>query len=519
MKLLTASQMREMDRRAIEDVGIPSVALMELAGSGTARHIIEKWYPEGDDVLVVAGRGNNGGDGLVVARHMFLNGARVAVVLLGRMEDLKGDAAVNARAADALGISIYEITGTQDFPHVEALFRQADIIVDAIFGTGLSREVTGVAREAISAINASDAKIVSVDIPSGLSADTGTVMGLAVKADLTVTFGYPKIGQFTAPGFEYCGEVEVVDISLPRDEVPSDTMLLDDNWVVKHMPSRPEQGHKGTFGHVLAMAGSPGKLGAALMVGQAAARSGAGLVTLGVPGPLMDTVMMRITELMATAISPPDRLPEPDDLDDILAALDGKNALAVGPGIPVTESMRELLVRLLEEVEVPVIIDADGLNLLAHDTEIFSKIKQLSVLTPHPGEISRLTGLSVNEIQSNRVDTARKYASEWNAVVVLKGARTIIATPQGRAYINPTGNSGMATGGSGDVLTGVIASLLAQGASPEEAAACGVYVHGMAGDLAAEKIGERALLATDIISYLPKALKDMDLYKEFESFE
>ncbi|MBU1240168.1 NAD(P)H-hydrate dehydratase [Myxococcota bacterium] len=508
MRLVTAKEMRSLDAHAINNIGIPGIALMELAGAGTARAILKRWPGEGSSFLVVAGKGNNGGDGYVTARHLTNAGCEVNIVVLGNEESIAGDAKTNLMAAKALKIPIVEINSTADILYLEEMFHTADFIIDAIFGTGLDREVTGIPREMISAINASPAIKIAIDMPSGLCADTGAVMGdEAIQADLTVTFGYGKIGQFTSPGFSYCGEIDIVDISLPAVSHGRPTcFLLTDAWIRDHLPFRPRGGHKGTFGHLAIIAGSRGKIGAAIMCSEAAISMGSGLVTLVSPADVQDILMNRLTEAMCAELCAPGVEPSLADMDHLMSLTREKDVVVIGPGIPVGEGMFQLLAALIERTEVPLIIDADGLNLLARDPSILKKAGAPVIITPHPGEMARLTGKSVEEIQHHRRSTASSFAREHNVYVTLKGARSIIAAPDGRTAINPTGNSGMGTGGSGDVLTGMIGALVAQRSNPFDAMAVGVFLHGRSGDLVAQERGELSLRATDLIDYLPNAL-------------
>ncbi len=508
MRLVSAKEMRALDAHAINTIGIPGIALMELAGAGTARAILQRWPGDDGSFLVVSGKGNNGGDGYVVARHLHNAGCDVNIILLGNEESITGASSINLQAAKALKIPTVEINSTADILYLEEMFQDADFIVDAIFGTGLDREVTGVPREMIAAINASPAIKISVDMPSGLCADTGAVLGEeAIQADLTVTFGYGKIGQFTSPGFAFCGEIEIVDISLPPVSHGNPTcFLLTDGWIRDHLPLRPPGGHKGTFGHVLIVAGSKGKVGAAIMCSEAAISMGSGLVTLVSPPEILDILMNRITEAMCAPLAAPGESPSLADLDTLLALVNGKDVLVVGPGIPTGEGMFELLTALIEHSPVPVIIDADGLNLLARDLSVLKRAKAPVILTPHPGEMARLAGITTEEVQRRRSLTAVEFAREHNVFVVLKGARTVVASPDGRTAINPTGNSGMGTGGSGDVLTGMIAALVAQKSCPFDAMATGVFLHGRAGDLVAQERGELSLRASDLVDFLPTAL-------------
>ncbi len=511
MRLVTAREMRALDAHAINTVGIPGVALMELAGSGTVREMVRRWPVRGASVLVVAGRGNNGGDGFVIARHLHNHLAEVNILLLGNQELVKGDAKINMDAALALKIPLIEVDSAADILYLEEFFHSADFIVDALFGTGLDRPVTGDARELIAAMEACSAIKVAVDLPSGLNADTGSVMGgAAAHAHLTVTFGYGKVGQFTSPGYEYCGEVEIVDISLPPiSHGPPPTFLLTDSWVRKALPPRPPGGHKGSFGHVVVVGGSRGKVGAALLCSEAAVSMGSGLVTVAAPMEILPVLMNRLTEAMCTAINPSGEEISPRDTEALLDLVKGKRALLLGPGLPTGEPLLSLVRGLVTRTPVPLVIDADGLNLLARDPSCLRSASAPVLLTPHPGEMARLMGTTVREVQEDRRTAAVSFAKEYGVHVALKGARTVVASPTGRTALCPTGNSGMGTGGSGDVLTGMVGALIAQRQKPFEALCTAVYLHGRAGDLVAQEKGEYALRASDLISHIPAALRSV----------
>ena len=491
MLIATAAEMRELDRTTIEDVGIPGVVLMENAGAGVARAVATSG---GERVGVVCGVGNNGGDGFVIARHLWNRGVDVRVYLVAVRDKIRGDAKINLDAAERCGV-----------PFVTSLdgLKSETVVVDALLGTGLKDDVRGALGDAIDRINALPKKITrsAVDIPSGLDADTGMPHGRAVRADLTYTMGLPKVGLVSAPGFEAVGELHVVDIGLPRglaEKKGLATWLLEDADVARRVPPRPKSGHKGTFGHLLVVAGSHGKTGAALLAGEAALRGGAGLVTLAVRPDVQKVLEGRVRELMTGAYT---------DESQLRALAKGKRAVALGPGIPTDDAMRDLVRRWARELPLPMVIDADGLNLLAGATDVLRGAAGPRLLTPHPGEMARLCDTTTEAVQSDRVAVARKLAAHTGAFVALKGARTVVAAPDGRAFINPTGNPGMGTGGTGDVLTGLCGSLLAQGLEPLDALLVGVYCHGRAGDrAAARKKSQRGLLARDLIAEIPAAL-------------
>ncbi len=504
MRLVSAEEMRALDQHAINKIGIPGIVLMELAGSAASKAIMERWEIEGSTFIVVCGKGNNGGDGFVISRHLHNNGAQVTIVSLGNETVFTGDALTNYNIVKSLNIPVIELNGPSDIMYVEELFSESDFIVDAIFGTGLDREVHGIARELISIINSIPAVKIAVDIPSGLNSNTGSPMGNAVQADLTVTFGFPKIGQFTSPGFEYCGEIVVADISLPEKSHGDATVfVLSDPWISQHLPYRQRRGHKGTFGHSIIIAGSPGKLGAAIMAGRSSVIMGSGLVTIVSHPTVMDILMSRITEEMCRPLYMDPLTPEFESLMDFISG--ERKAIAVGPGLGTDEIVLNLIEQIITRAKGTVVIDADGLAVISRNPDILKKANCEVILTPHPGEMAMLTGISIKEIENSRHLVASQFAKKYGVNIILKGARTIICNSKGRIAINPTGNPGMATGGSGDVLTGYVTALCAQGCTPFDAMCIGVFLHGRAGDIAAQERGEISLMASDLINSLPAA--------------
>ncbi|MEN6371547.1 MAG: NAD(P)H-hydrate dehydratase [Armatimonadota bacterium] len=508
MLITTAEQMKELDRRASREFGVPGIVLMENAGLRTFDVVCDMLEElESHKVAVVCGRGNNGGDGFVVARHLQQAGAEVEILLIGRMEDTKGDAATNLNIAEKSGIPITEVT---DINELKSGLVHSDLIVDAIFGTGIKGEITGLAGDAIDAINESDSLVVSVDLPSGLDADTGQIAGRCVRADATVTFALPKIGLATYPGASYAGEVTVANIGIPDlafDTAGINTFVTDADDVMVRLPERPDDANKGTFGRVAIIAGSAGMTGAAAMAGMAAVRIGAGLVTLGVPESLNDILEVKVTEVMTLP------MPETKDRSFSLSAVDKAlelikkcDAVAIGPGIGRNPETAAFVQELLPKIETQMVIDADALNAVSENVELFKNLKAPAIITPHPGEMSRLTGTPVEAIQSNRLEAAKDAAARFGVTVVLKGAATVTASPNGEAWINSTGSVALASGGTGDILTGTITGLLAQGLAPLDAAICGVYIHGKAGEMAAEETGRSGTAATDLLPLLPLAL-------------
>jgi len=506
MKLLTADQMRHLDERTIQELGLPSAVLMENAGR-TTYQILRREFPDlAGPVVVVAGRGNNGGDGLVVARYLANDGFPVLVLLLAETVNLHGDARINLEVAQKLGILIHEVTSTEALLDQEAALRGAALVVDAILGTGLNAEVRGLYRQAIELINDGPTPVLAVDIPSGLSADSGQILGSAVRADVTVTYGWPKRGQILPPGRELVGRLWRVDISIPPAFAADCPVELADAAVLRDLlPPRPRRSHKGTYGHLFILAGSPGKTGAAALAAQAALRTGAGLVTVGVPASLNPILEVKLTEAMTLP------LPEvPGEAVLGAAALPvigdfaaGKAALALGPGLGTHSETVRLVQDLVTQTTLPTVIDADGLNALAANPACLGQASAPLILTPHPGEMARLTGLSTGHIQAHRLEVAGQLAHDHGVIVVLKGNQTIIAAPDVRLTINSTGNPALATGGTGDVLTGMIVGFLAQGLAPYDAARVAVYLHGLAADLWVQTQGQAGLLAGELSDGLP----------------
>lgn len=513
MRLIRAEEMQAIDRQAIEQIGIPGVVLMENAGRAATEvfcHKFEDLYP--GPVLVLAGKGNNGGDGYVMARLLAEFGWQVQTLILGRAEDIVGDAAVMLGILQKLEQPISFVADARELRSV-FVASEPVIIVDALFGTGLKSTVRGLYAEAIEIINSSAAMVFAVDIPSGVDASTGQVCGMAVQADLTVSFDHAKIGHGSNPGSAFSGLLEVVDIGIPvggRPQLDSDVLLADAEDAADWLPERPENGHKGDFGHLLLLAGSSGKTGAAALAGNAAVRGGCGLVTVGTPASVHDILEIKLTEAMTTPLADADGLISPQAQGQIAELLNGRQALAVGPGLGQSEGLVELLTWLLVATELPMVIDADGLNLLTGQLEL---LKQRSgapvILTPHPGEMARLSGLSIAEIEDDRYQVAVEFAAEHGVVLLLKGARTVVASPDGRVRINSSGNDGLASGGSGDVLTGVIGALLAQGLEPFTAAALAAWLHGRAAELVANGQGVAGMAASDLLCQLPVARREL----------
>ena len=500
MKVLTAAQMREVDRRTIE-MGIPGIVLMENAG----HRVVEAIAAEAHSpvrIVILCGKGNNGGDGMVIARQLFtrFHPASLHVVLYADPAGLKGDAAANYRMLAACGCPVsHEIPG-------EA--RNATLVVDALLGTGIAGPATGRMLEAIREINNGFplAKVVAVDIPSGLPSDSGEPLGEFARADYTVTFTAPKVAQVLPPNCDRMGELIVAPIGSPPglfDNDDSVFLSVIEPATFRHLLApRPRSGHKGTFGHVLVVGGSRGKTGAPAMSGMGALRAGAGLVTVASAASAVPVVASHAPELMTAPL-------EENDAGTISAAVDlrglaeGKTVIAMGPGLGRHPDIRELVTRCAAAFDQPMVLDADA---LVGQVKGHGKIR---VLTPHPGEMARLTGKSIAEVQKDRVGTARAFAMERGVMLLLKGQRTVIAFPDGRVWINPTGTPALGTGGTGDVLTGLISGFLSQfPEEPDRAVAAAVYLGGLAAEIGARELGEKCFLATDILKYLPRAMEE-----------
>jgi ADP-dependent NAD(P)H-hydrate dehydratase / NAD(P)H-hydrate epimerase len=537
MKILTAQQMREIDRLTVEQCGVSFATLMETAGARVVEAILRHYGDvEGKSFLIICGKGNNGGDGAVIARLLRMRGARIKLLLFGKLEDAQGEARANldcVRTLVASGGMIFNEVGqtssdvkshrpagmTEDIER--RLFHPPDFVVDAIFGTGLTRPVEGVIAKVISDINEMreyhGLKVIAVDIPSGLPSDTGQPFDPHIEADLTVTFTSPKIGNVLPPSCYANGKLVVASIGTPNwlieEECPSQLYLVAESQVADwlRLSRRAEDAHKGSVGDVLLIAGSRGKTGAAALSSESILRAGAGLVTVATARSAQSLLVTQArTEVMTEALDETtDGAISSAALDRALRLAQKRTVIAIGPGLSSSdESTRAFAREMVERRTAPMIIDADGLNALAPWPEDLKGSDEAPIIvTPHPGEMARLTGKTNAEVVADRINVAREFATKHHIITVLKGSRTIIASPEGEIYVNPTGNAGMATAGSGDVLTGLVAGLLAQRPSePLEATIAAVYLHGLAGDLAANRLGMRPLIASDIIANLSEAI-------------
>jgi len=526
MKITTAAEMREIDRGTTEKFGVPSLTLMENAGSAVARFVIAK-YPKKHRFTIICGKGNNGGDGFVAARKLGHEGKRVVVILLCDPAELKGDAAEMFRQ---MKLDPVVITSPEQLKgDAMAIGMTADVIIDAILGTGFRPPVTGLYAEAIARINAAKKPVVAVDIPSGADADAfvplppspkegkvGAPTSLVVRADLIVTFTAPRPAHVFADLTR--GETLAVPIGSPEEAIRSSLQIevITPRDFAAFLADREPDGHKGIYGHALVVGGSFGKCGAAAMAGISVLRSGAGLSTIATPKSVLNAVAGFASEIMTEPLAETDHgtiSPAAFEYGRMDAVAKGMDVIAIGPGIGRQSATAQFVRSCVEKYLVPIVIDADGLNAFDGCVEKLQGSGRPLVLTPHPGEMSRLAGVSIADIQANRISIARQFARDHQCILVLKGHRTLVALPDGMIWANTTGNPGMATGGSGDVLTGMVAGMMAQAHAMKNddrwmrAVIAAVYLHGLAGDVAREKMGEHSLIAGDIIASLPEAFK------------
>jgi len=511
LKILDSKQMRNIDARATHEFGIPGILLMENAGSAAA-DAIEQAYDDLERmrIVVLCGKGNNGGDGFVVARHLFNRGHQIAVVLLANHQEVEGDAQVNLRILTRLGVEITHAPDAAAWAAARAEVARCDLLVDAILGTGLQGPVRGFLSGVIAEIADLDLEVVSLDIPSGLSADTCHVPGEAIQANHTLAMGLPKIPHLLPPAELFCGELSILDISLPQAAIDAEHVALDlieAEEIHRLLPARSRTGHKGDFGHVLVVAGSRGMPGAAALAALGALRAGAGLVTVATGRGAQPLVHAHCAEAMV------EPLPETEGgtlarkgLAVLLKLAAGKDVVVIGPGLGGATDVTEVVRRAVEKIESPVVIDADGLNALAgHPDQFRGSSTRPRILTPHPGEMARLLGKRIDDVQRDRLGAARAFARKHQVYLVLKGYRTLVAAPGGELFVNPTGNPGMATAGTGDILSGMIAALVATAREPLDGILTAVYLHGLAGDLAATHRGEMGMIASDLLEHLPEA--------------
>jgi hydroxyethylthiazole kinase-like uncharacterized protein yjeF len=506
--------MKEMDRMTIEEMGIPGPVLMENAARGATRVCLDHFAPApGSRVVILCGPGNNGSDGYVMARYLLQAGLQVTVIVLAEARKITGDALLNLNIIQRMGLDIREAPGPDKWKESSSLLSTCDLIVDGILGTGLNAPVRGFYQQVIEEVNSSKKPVFSVDIPSGLNADSGQIMGVAIRADLTVTFGFPKLGQILFPGAELAGRLVRIDIGIPRtvsDRMPVKYRLIEPEDFSDLLAREKQDIHKGNRGHLLVIAGSIGKTGAATLTSLGGLRAGAGLVTLGIPKSLNAIMEEKLTEAMTA--------PLPDTVDgtlslraerDILKLMEGKTAVALGPGLSTHPETTDLVRRIVSRCPLPIVIDADALNALSEDPSSLRSCGNKAILTPHPGEMARLGGLKNIEVQSDRVGSASRFSEKYGCTLVLKGARTLIAQPKGEIFVNPTGNPALSSGGSGDVLTGLVGGFLARGWPIAKAAVSAVFLHGLAADLLAETMGQAGVLAGELLDVIPMLMASL----------
>jgi hydroxyethylthiazole kinase-like uncharacterized protein yjeF len=513
MRVLTSAQMREADRRTIEEIGIPSLVLMENAGRQVVA-AIEAVHSDLQErrVAVLCGRGNNGGDGFVVARTLMQRGVDVSVFLIGRVADVRGDARTNLEILGRLGLTIVEIADSQAWELHFSEIGDCTLIVDAIFGTGLNAPLSGLLETVVADVNASGIPIVAIDLPSGLSADSHEPIGDSIEAGMTVTLAAPKLPLVLPPAETRAGDIVIADVGIPGHVIEelegARVELLTRGAMRELIAPRAPDSHKGDYGHVLVVAGSRGKIGAAHLAGIGALRSGAGLVTIATPLCCQPLVATMAPEYMTEAIDETPNGLDPASVDRVLEL--ARDVIAIGPGLGRAPGTHDFIRTLFDRATTPLVIDADGLNAFADDPDrLRGREGREVIITPHPGEMARLVGMSADEVQASRLEIARNFAVSQHVYVILKGHRTLIATPDEKVFINPTGNPGMATGGTGDVLTGMVAAWLAQLLDAEAACKLAVYLHGMAGDLAEADEGEVSMTSADLAGHLGDAIMEL----------
>jgi ADP-dependent NAD(P)H-hydrate dehydratase / NAD(P)H-hydrate epimerase len=513
MRVLNAAQMRNADRRTIEEIGIPSLVLMENAGR-QAVAAMEAMYSDllERQVAILCGRGNNGGDGFVVARTLVQRGVDVAVFLIGRVSEVRGDARVNLEILGRLGLTVVEIADSQAWELHFSEVSDCTLIVDAIFGMGLNAPISGFIESVVTDVNESGIPVVSIDLPSGLSADSSDPIGPSIEAGLTVTLAAPKLPLVLPPAEIHAGDIVIADIGIPGDVIEAldgpRVDLLTRSAMRDLVPPRTADSHKGDYGRVLLVAGSRGKTGAAHLAAVGALRSGAGLVTVATPAGCLNVLAAMGPEYMTESLAEGGDGLHPGGVERVVEM--ARDVLAIGPGLGQAPATREFIRQVVDRASMPLVIDADGLNAFAGDPErLAGREGREVIITPHPGEMARLVGMSTDEVQSSRLEIARNFAIAHHVFVVLKGHRTLIATPDEKVFINPTGNPGMATGGTGDVLTGMIAAWLAQLLDAEAACKLAVYLHGLAGDLTEADEGEVAMTSADVAAHLGAAMLEL----------
>jgi len=516
MKVSRVEEMRNLDRTAVEDFSLAEELLMENAGMAAYHVIMKESGIQGKRFVLICGTGNNGGDGLVIARKIHSMNGEAVVYILGNEDKFRGTSKKNFEIVSRLQLTIRHV---ESMDSLRKELAHCDAIVDAIFGTGLTRNVEGMYSDVIQMINRSGKKVFSIDIPSGINGDTGKIMGAAVKADFTITFGIPKIGNILYPGYGHCGKLYVSHISFPPSHYSSNDLKIEINVPVR-LPERDKKGHKGDFGDTLFIAGASNYYGAPYFSAYSFLKAGGGYSRLASPCSITPSIAERGIEIVFTPQKETDSGSIAlKNMDSILQLSEQVDMVVMGPGLSLNSETQELVRELTKKIKKPLLVDGDGLTALSKNMEIINKRQQPTILTPHLGEMSRITNLSVAEIDEHKIDIVQKEAENLGAFIVLKGAHSLIGCPDGRVFINMSGNPGMASAGSGDVLTGTIAAMHGSGLSIEDAARAGVFIHGLSGDLAALDRGEDGITAQDILNYLPEAVKKYrDEYKEIVKY-
>jgi len=504
MRVSRVAEMRNLDRQAMSDFGITQEMLMENAGEAAYFVILREFGVKGKKFAIFCGAGNNGGDGFVVARKIHSTGGEVKVFFLGKRDGLKGSARKNFDIISKMPIEVRDIKSIEQAR--EAVLN-CDAIVDAIFGTGLSREVAGIYRDTIQVINESKKKVFSVDIPSGINGDTGQVMGSAIRSDYTITYGLPKIGNMLYPGFDLCGKLYVSHISFPPSLYNTEAIKVQVNELVELRP-RGKDTYKGSYGRALFIAGSSNYLGAPYFSALSFLKAGGGLSYLATPSSISPFLASKGSEIVFI----PQKETGSGSLalkskEELLELSQGVNIVVMGPGLSLNEETQELVRELAKRIEAPLLIDGDGITAIAGETRLIKARRAEAILTPHSGEMARITKMEADAVNKDKISVLQKTASELNAIIVLKGAHSLIGYPDERVYINPSGNPGMATAGSGDALTGAVAAMYGLGLPLGDAVRMGVFIHGLSGDLAAREKGEDGITAQDILDYLPNAVR------------
>jgi hydroxyethylthiazole kinase-like uncharacterized protein yjeF len=504
MKVSRVSEMRNLDRKAIDDFGITQEMLMENAGEAAYFVILKEFGVQGRKFVVFCGAGNNGGDGFVVARKIHSTGGEVRVFFLGERGKLEGAAKKNFDIISRMPI---EVSNVQSIEQIKEATSDCDAIVDAIFGTGISREVTGIYKDTIQLINESKKKVFSIDIPSGVNGDTGQVMGSAVRSNYTVTYGLPKIGNMLYPGFELCGKLYVSHISFPPSLYNTDSIKVQINGPVE-LPQRDRDTHKGSYGRALFIAGSSNYLGAPYFSALSFLKAGGGLSYLATPKSISPFLASKGSEIVFV----PQKETSSESLaieskEELLEFSKRVSMVIMGPGLSLNKETQELVRELARKIETPLLIDGDGITAIAEEVKLIKERKAETILTPHGGEMSRITKMEVSEVNEDKINVLQRTAKELNAIIVLKGAHSLVGYPDESVYINTSGNPGMATAGSGDILTGAIAAMYGLGLPLRDAVRMGVFIHGLSGDLAAREKGEDGITAQDILDYLPSAVR------------